>query len=206
MSRLDHIRKVYKNSNEPFNDLWHWARSAKGKVERYKRFRALQEWATKHAKASSGKVRDEWQGRAKIYRRRKRHILTRIKEGGDTGLGEGAYAGSASFIDIIIMPIYSKHGIPPTSRKRWETYGNPSSDHWAGNLIADALDGGIANAYWLHAEIRDGFRNHGVPLTPSPYDYAMCYCTAPNGNRYRFQGIAATHGTGPHYHSGVKRS
>lgn len=206
MSLLERIQQIYRNDDSPFDRLWEWARGAKTKRERYRRFRALQRWAGNHAKHSRGEEKDKWEGRRRIYARRARQILTRLKEGGSTGLGEGSYSGSASFIDIIVMPVYSRHGIPPTSRKRWETFGNPGSDHWAGNYSADALDGGIANAQWLHGELADEFRRKGVPLNPSPADYRLCYCTAPNGNRYRFQGIAATHGTGPHYHSGVKRS
>lgn len=204
MTKLERIRQIYKNNDEPFGALWEWAREGNTKRERYKRFAALARWAGNHASNTRGETKEKWEARAKIYRRRKRQILTRIKEGGTTKLGEGSYSGSASFIDIIIMPIYSRYGIPPTSRKRWETFGNPSSDHYAGNYSADALDGGIANAQWLHAKIRDEFRRKGVPLSPDPADYRMCYCTA-NGARFRFQGIAATHGTGPHYHAGVRR-
>lgn len=122
----------------------------------------------------------------------------------DAAYGEGPNEGSTSIIEGVVIPTYVKHGIPVTSRKRWETYGNPSSDHYYGNRDADAADGGVANAFWLHAEITRKFVSEGMPLNAPLSDYVERYCTTPNLRRFRVQCIAETHGTGPHYHSGVR--
>lgn len=201
--RDDAIRRIYKTKDTPFDDLWAWARNGKSKKERFLRFRALQQWAQWHRNNSAGEEREKWNNRRKVYRSRKQRIFTRLND--QPALGTGPNQGSTSLIEACVVPVFVKHGIPLTSRKRWETFGNPSSDHYMGNTDADAADGGIANAQWLHAEIAKAFREAGVPLDRAPTDYASCYLTA-NGNRYRYQGIAATHGTGPHYHGGVKRT
>ena len=88
---------------------------------------------------------------------------------------------------------------PVTSRKRTATYGNPGSDHHVSQVNADAVDFGIANAHWLKNEVS---RKMGGPSSLA--DYGAFYVTR-NGKRFRIQGIAGTHGTGPHLHYGVRR-
>jgi hypothetical protein len=88
---------------------------------------------------------------------------------------------------------------PITSRKRWETFGNPMSDHYMGNETADAVDFGIAEAHWLKNEIS---RKLGGPSLLADYG---SFAIRRNGRTFRVQMIAGTHGTGPHLHVGVRR-
>jgi hypothetical protein len=193
----DHIRKVYEARG--FDGLWAWAKDGKGKRERYRRFRALQRWAQGNRDGASGEEREKWNNRRKAYRDQKLKILARINDTPD--LGTGAWGGSESIIDATVLQAFIAHGIPVTSTKR--SWG-PGSDHWTGSLTSYAADGGIANAQWLHGEIAVRFNRLGIPLDATPVDYVHRFCTA-SGNRFRYQGIAATHGTGPHYHGGVRR-
>ncbi len=86
-----------------------------------------------------------------------------------------------------------------TSRKRSETYGNPGSDHHISQKRADAVDFGIANAYALADEIA---RELGGPSDIDDYEN---FVIEDEGDRFRIQLIAGTHGTGPHLHGGVLR-
>jgi hypothetical protein len=195
----DHIRKLYDRAG--FDALWAWAKDGKGKRERYRRFRALQRWAQGNRDNSSGDEREAWNNRRKAYRSQKLKILRRINDTPD--LGTGAWGGSESIIEATVLQVFIRHGIPVTSLKRTFTLGNPSSDHWTGNTTAYAADGGIASAQWLHGQIAGEFTKKNIPLSAVPTDYAHVYCRA-SGNQFRYQGIAATHGTGPHYHAGVR--
>lgn len=107
--------------------------------------------------------------------------------------------GTQSIIDNEVIPIFDKYGVPITSTKRWETYGNPDSDHYAGNTTAYAVDGGIAEAHDLLDEIALTVVGRRVN------DYELVYFVRA-GKNFRFQGIAATHGTGPHLHIGIRQA
>lgn len=114
--------------------------------------------------------------------------------------GEGPWGGSKSIVEQEIIPIAKRHGIAVTSKKRWETYGNPGSDHYRGNATAYAADFATANNYALAAEIG---RKLGFPYQNASDDYKSYYIRRA-GRNYRVQLIAGTHGTGPHLHAGVK--
>lgn len=95
---------------------------------------------------------------------------------------------------------------PITSRKRSATdplsRSNPSSDHSAFNLLADAVDFGVANAYDLAKEIARKLTGRDGAWSG---DYAS-FNIVRRGKTYRVQIIAGTHGTGPHLHVGVRRA
>lgn len=107
----------------------------------------------------------------------------------------GSWGGCRTVTNEVIRIVGGR--APVTSRKRWELYGNPDSDHYMGNKTADAVDFGISTAYSLGREI--GQRLGGA----WSYDYQSFYVVR-NGRRYRVQIIAGTHGTGPHLHVGVR--
>lgn len=115
------------------------------------------------------------------------------------GSGRGLWGGSKSIVKHEVIPVLKRHGIPITSKKRWATYGNPSSDHWRGNLTAYAVDGGTANNHALADKI--GKRLGVGDVT----DYES-YIIVRGGRKFRVQIIAGTHGTGPHIHIGVRRA
>lgn len=104
----------------------------------------------------------------------------------------GARAITNEIIDIV------NGRAPITSRKRWQLFGNPGSDHWRGKKNADAVDFGIAEAHWLKNEIS---RRLGGPRELADYG---SFFVERNGQTFRVQLIAGTHGTGPHLHAGVE--
>lgn len=202
--RIARIKRLH--AEKGFDAVWHYCRDGEGKLERYKRWRAAQRWAKGHMEATKNThEREQWNDRRKIYRRQKRRVLRKLLADDEPTLGTGSWAGSESIVRECVIKVYARHGIPVTSTKRWETFGNPSSDHYMGNTTAYAADAGVANAQWLHNEIANEFAANGLALSPRPYDYASCYCSNANG-RWRYQGIATTHGTGPHHHGGVRRA
>lgn len=116
--------------------------------------------------------------------------------------GRGAWGGSKSVIEREVVPVLERQGVPITSRKRWATYGNPGSDHHRSQLLAYAVDGGVANAHGLADKIgrRLGIIGKGEHVE----DYRE-YRIKRGGRVFRVQIIAGTHGTGPHLHVGVRR-
>lgn len=91
-----------------------------------------------------------------------------------------------------------------TSRKRSATFGNPGSDHHVSQRTADAIDFAFANAFRLRDRV---MRRLGVTVTVEDFG---AYTVEHRGWRgrvrtFRVQPIAATHGTGPHLHFGVRR-
>lgn len=207
-SLQDHIRKLFDPKKQhPFDVLWEWATDGERRRDRYRRFKALQRWAQGNRDNAHGDEREKWNARRRQYAKKKRQIARRMvsQTPDNPGLGEGAWAGSESVAEATVLQEFIEHGVAPTSTKRWATYGNPSSDHYMGNTTAYAIDGAIANWQSGHTAIGQRFAQIGMPLNSTPSDYELCYATAPNGVRFRYQGIAVTHGTGPHYHGGVRR-
>ncbi len=107
------------------------------------------------------------------------------------------YAGCRTVTNEIIRIVGER--APVTSRKRWQTFGNPTSDHYAGNERADAVDFDTANNHELKNEIS---RRLGGPAALPDYG---SFGIVRNGVSFRVQIIAGTHGTGPHLHAGVRR-
>ena len=87
-----------------------------------------------------------------------------------------------------------------SSRKRWLTFGNPGSDHHRSQTLADAVDFRFAVAFGLRDRV---MRRLGY--TGEVQDYGAYYVTN-DGLTFRVQPIAGTHGTGPHFHCGVRRA
>jgi len=111
------------------------------------------------------------------------------------------FGGSRAVTDEVIRIVDGR--APVTSRKRAANHplsiGNPGSDHSGQNTLADAVDFGIAEAHSLKNEIS---RKLGGPAQLADFG---SFTTRRNGQSYRVQIIAGTHGTGPHLHVGVKR-
>jgi hypothetical protein len=206
MSRQKAIRHIYREQQEgKFEALWKWAKRGENKRERYKRWRALQRWAQGHRDNSHGEEREKWNNRRKAYRKQKRRVLRRMRDetsgGGGVVLTSGSphWGGCEDIIQNEVLPIYVRHGVPITSGKRWETFGNPTSDHHMSQVNASARDAGTANNYSLRDEV---MRALGVGGGIS--DYGAYYITR-SGASFRVQPIAGTHGTGPHLHIGIRR-
>lgn len=160
-------------------------------------------------KKAGKKVRARYQlGRFRVHRKavvklsgliakeRKRRATLRAS-------GTGPYAGSESVAREIERFVESRRGECSGSEKRWETYGNPSSDHYAGNSTAYAIDFLLVNDYAMAAELYAYLT--GNPASQWGGDYSNFYIVR-GGRRFRVQLIAGTHGTGPHLHAGVRRA
>jgi hypothetical protein len=213
MDRRDRIREIYQEEHEkkdgqPFDRLWDWAQDGESKLERYRRFRALQKWAKQKRETKESRDGDtykQWTNRMRVYRRKARKILTRIND--SPALGTGPLEGTTSIIEHCVIPVYTRFGAPVTSRKRWDTFGNPSSDHYWGNRDADAADGGRAEAYEIGRSVGEKITAAAQSGSVGYSGYAddfKAYYVEFAGERFRVQIIARTHGTGPHIHTGVK--
>lgn len=152
---------------------------------RYKATRTRAARKKLHASIALGE--DLRKQRRTLIARRKR--LRRQRSDAQWG---GARAVTNEIIDIV------NGRAPVTSRKRWEMFGNPDSDHYRGKKNADAVDFGIAEAHDLKNEISQRL---GGPRELADYG---SFFVERNGQTFRVQLIAGTHGTGPHLHAGVE--
>ena len=141
------------------------------------------------------KVRRKQLAGARRQLERARQALARIRR------DEAQWGGSRAVTNEVIRIVDGRARV--TSRKRAAgdplSIANPSSDHSGQNTTADAVDFGIAEAHWLKDEIS---RKLGGPTTLTDYG---SFNVRRNSRAYRVQLIAATHGTGPHLHVGVRR-
>jgi hypothetical protein len=110
------------------------------------------------------------------------------------------WSGSRGVTNEVIFIVNGR--VPITSRKRTETFGNPGSDHHVSQVTADAVDFGTVENHALKNEIARKLTNGS---RDSVNDFEHFFITR-KGRRYRIQMIAATHGTGPHLHVGVRRA
>lgn len=115
--------------------------------------------------------------------------------------GTGSWAGTKSIVVNEVLPVGRKWGIPTTSKKRWETFGNPSSDHYRGNKDAYAVDFATDSNFAFGVAIGKAL---GIPYLGVGSDYQAFYIERA-GNTFRVQLICGTHGTGPHCHCGIRR-
>jgi hypothetical protein len=113
------------------------------------------------------------------------------------------WAGSRYFTNLAIEHIDGIRDRPAiNSRKRLTTLGNPASDHFVGNVTADAVDFNLVNDQRAATRLAKRFGWRGAGEFPS---FGTFTATNPRGRKYRIQIIWTTHGTGPHLHFGVKR-
>lgn len=87
-----------------------------------------------------------------------------------------------------------------SSRKRWELFGNPDSDHYRGNTDADAVDFRFWREKVRYRKMDLVMQRLGVD---DAVDYGR-YIVRHGHHLFRVQPIAAVHGTAPHVHFGVK--
>lgn len=138
----------------------------------------------KHAKAAIRRLRAQ----------RKKLVADRFK-----------FKGATAIIKYEVVPILHAAGVPVTSRKRWQTFGNPSSDHWMGNRDADAVDGGtFAENNELGSAIVTALKQRKSEMS-SFAEFEITRSHTGSAETYRVQVITEEHGTGPHIHIGVKR-
>lgn len=113
--------------------------------------------------------------------------------------------GATAIIKYEVIPVLHAAGVPVTSRKRWATFGNPSSDHWMGNKDADAVDGGTFSPNdELGSAIVTALKNRKTAMSGFA-EFTIARSHTGSEETYRIQVITEPHGTGPHVHSGVKR-
>lgn len=138
----------------------------------------------KHAKAAIRRLRAQ----------RKKLVADRFK-----------YKGATAIIKYEVIPILHAAGVPVTSRKRWQTFGNPSSDHWKGNKDADAVDGAtFVENNELGSAIVTALKQRKSEMSGF-IEFEITRSHTGSAETYRVQVITEEHGTGPHIHIGVKR-
>jgi hypothetical protein len=146
-------------------------------------------------------------GNLKAFRREKKavkYLKKKIKQRREALAksllpGWPGWAGGKLIMREIWRAVIKETGISPTSGKRKETFGNPSSDHFWLNLFSFAKDFATGNNQALAQHIRSYLDPGGIH-----HDYESFYIVR-FGYRFRIQIIAGTHGTGPHLHIGIKR-
>lgn len=129
-----------------------------------------------------------------IYKEKKRLASLRIP----VASGQGAWEGTESVAREIEAVVERLRGECSGSEKRWETYGNPGSDHHMSQTDAYAIDFYLANDYTAAEAIARHFKAEWA----GDYDN---FTVERGGNWFRIQLIAGTHGTGPHLHAGIRR-
>lgn len=117
-------------------------------------------------------------------------------------LSNRMWGGSRFYTNRAIEFVDQIRGRPRiTSRKRFELFGNPGSDHFIGNRNADAVDFALVDDHDAATRLAKHLGWGGAGPFP---DFAT-WTTTRNGQRFQHQAIAGTHGTGPHLHYGVHR-
>lgn len=130
--------------------------------------------------------------KAELERWKRQNLIPRAS-------GKGAWGGSESVEREIEAVVTKKRGNVTGSQKRVETYGNPGSDHHVSQKDAYAIDFLLVDDYEMATIIAAHFDVQWAG------DYSYFYARR-GGRTFRIQLIAGTHGTGPHLHSGTRRS
>ena len=116
--------------------------------------------------------------------------------------GTGPWGGSDSILVNEVEPLVLRvRGVRSNSGKRVEDYGNPGSDHHVSQTTASARDFPLVSDYEMAGMVYSKLT--GNPASQWPGDYASYYIERA-GRTFRCQGIADTHGTGPHCHIGIR--
>jgi hypothetical protein len=205
---LDHIRRLYRDKG--LDAVWRWCKDGKNSCARAKRFHVAAVWA--HKKADEHKrgshERHVWQDRRGIYHRKadyyskqcaKRRKPKPVAGTGCGGCGSPAWGGGMSIAEREVVPLLQSRGVPITSRKRTSTLGNPSSDHYVGNVCAYAVDAGtFSGADDAHA-IANKLGISGYS-TGNYNSYYIVRC----GRRQRVQILWAVAGHFNHVHNGFR--
>jgi hypothetical protein len=158
-----------------------------------------------HAIAEQQQARDTAAKGSKVRKAAVRAIRALNKQRKKLRKDRWKFKGATAIIKYEVVPILHAAGVPVTSRKRWATFGNPSSDHWLGNRDADAVDGAtFAENNALGSEIVSALKDRKTSMTAfAEFEIVRAHTGSPE--TYRVQVITEEHGTGPHIHIGVKR-
>lgn len=158
-----------------------------------------------HAIADQQQARDSAPKGSKIRKHAKAALRRLNKQRKKLVADRFKFKGATAIIKYEVIPILHAAGVPVTSRKRWATFGNPSSDHWLGNRDADAVDGGtVSNNDELGSAIVTALKQRKSEMS-SFAEFEITRSHTGSAETYRVQVITEEHGTGPHIHIGVKR-
>lgn len=161
--------------------------------------------AVNDAIAEQEKARDAAPRGSKTRKHAKRRIRALKKRRRELRRDRFKNKGATAIVKYEIIPVLHAAGVPVTSRKRWATFGNPSSDHWMGNRDADAVDGGtFSNNDELGGEVVTALKNRKSTMDGF-VEFEITRSHTGSEETYRIQVITEPHGTGPHIHNGVKR-
>lgn len=169
-------------------------RAAKAREARKKKAR-IRERVAEAVKRLGENIKGLARRIARKVRRRERREDRRIV----LSAGAPHWGGSDDILRLEVEPIAAKVGLHPNSAKRTESYGNPTSDHHTSQVNASARDFPTVENHALLDQIAKAVVGRAVS------DYENVYFKR-EGVTFRFQGIAGTHGTGPHLHIGIRRA
>ena len=117
--------------------------------------------------------------------------------------GTGPWAGTKSIVDVEVVPVAKRYGVPTTSRKRAAnhplTIANPSSDHAATNTTAYAIDFGTYSGEDLAVAIAKALGISGYSV--GNYD---AHYIERAGSTFRVQILWAVEAHFDHVHVGIK--
>jgi hypothetical protein len=118
--------------------------------------------------------------------------------------GEGPWAGTQSIIELEVLPVFARFGVPVTSLKRAADHplsiSNPSSDHNMANTTAYAADGATYNGEPVARAIATALGISGFSV--GNYNGYTIYRA---GNAFRVQILWAVSGHYDHVHVGIRR-
>ncbi len=167
-----------------------------GKINRWRFFVLTHQWA----RTAAMKQRDQ-------NRRDRARKLIEAHKADQAGVqfkgtspGDPHWSGSRYVIEEKVIPVAYDLGVPVTSLKRYDTLGNPSSDHYVGNITAYAADLGTYSGEALANAIAKSLGIEGY----STGNYNSYYVTF-GGMTFRVQILWAVSGHYDHVHVGVRR-
>ena len=119
--------------------------------------------------------------------------------------GRGPWGGSQSIIDLEVIPVAEKYGLPVTSLKRAATHplsvANPSSDHNEANTTAYAADFGTFDGAPAGYAIAKALGIRGW----APGSYTGHFIER-SGRVFRVQILWGVAGHHDHLHVGIRRA
>ncbi len=152
------------------------------------------------------KIRDHAPRGSKQRRRAVRNLRTLNRRREQLRADRWRFRGSTAIVKYEVIPILVANEAPPTSRKRWNPFGNTSSDHWLGNKDADAVDGAThANNDELGSKVKAALLDDPDATMDGFTEFTITRSHTGKEEVYRVQIITEEHGTGPHIHIGIKR-
>jgi hypothetical protein len=205
----DRIRRIYRDKGQ--GGVWNFcANKDLGPCKKAKRFgTGADVWRIKRNQHKKGSAEwKKWEYAREVYHGRAVYHSKRCQDRqnqpnqpatGCGGCGAPNWGGGQSVLEREAVPTLNNYGAWISSRKRTSTLGNPSSDHYVGNVCAYAVDAATTSgADDAHAVARK--LGIGGFSTGNYNSYYISRC----GKRFRIQILWAVSGHWDHVHVGCR--